>query len=102
MKQLSNQMRKGLRGRMRQILKCWPGERFSPSYSVTFATGPAPDATQRVRIDPREVTIGESFSWALDQDGDAIELLGVSEAGLPIYSGKLNDEQKARWKRITG
>lgn len=47
-------------------------------------------------------TIGESFTWTVDKDGDAIEMLGVSEDGFPIYSGKLNEEQKARWKRITG
>lgn len=47
-------------------------------------------------------TIGESFSWTTDADGDVIELLGVSDDGLPMYSGKLNEEQKERWKRITG
>lgn len=54
--------------------------------------------------DPRVIhaTIGESFTWTTDKDGDAIEMLGVGDDGLPMYSGKLNEEQKARWKRITG
>jgi hypothetical protein len=58
--------------------------------------------TGSAKIRAEDVTMGESFTWTTDS-GDAIELLGVNNEGLPIYSGgKLNHEQKARWKRITG
>jgi hypothetical protein len=49
-----------------------------------------------------DVVIGESFSWFRDSDGNIREMLGVDEDGLPVVSGPLNDEQKVRWKRITG
>lgn len=48
-----------------------------------------------------EATIGESFSWIVDKDGQLRETLGVNEDGVLIVSGPLNEEQKARWRSIT-
>lgn len=76
MKQPKKLMRTALRQRPTKIRRCWPRERFWPSYSVVFLDTTPPEATQRVRIRAEDVTIGESVSWHLgaDKDGNAVAI----------------------------
>lgn len=69
--------------------------------SKLLATGRVPVASSDTGGRPvSEITIGESFSWIVVGDGEVREITGVLPEGLPIITGPLNEEQKARWARI--
>lgn len=81
MRQPTKQVKRALRHRLTKIRKCWPRERFWPSYSVVFLNTSPPDATQRIRIRAEDVVIGESVSWHLgsDKDGNAVAIYEEDE-----------------------